>query len=238
MSNYDKFCKHYDAVMNDPKQKALFLKSLIKKRNPSATTLLELACGTGAVLQYFADDFEIFGLDLSAGMLSTASKRLPKVPLFRQDMRKFAIPRSFDAILCVYDSINHLVKFNDWCKVFARVKHHLTERGVFIFDVNTEYRLKFLAKSPIWFQQFKKNYLAMSVRGKPNGVTNWNIKVFENMGENAYRLYEENIREKAFPAVKIKLALRRHFGQVDALDAEGGLPKSNTSRIFFVCQVI
>ena len=98
MSDYDRFCKRYDAVMRDPKQKAVFLKSLIKKRNPSGTTLLELACGTGAVLQYFADDFEIFGLDLSAGMLSVARKRLPRVPLSRQDMRKFAIPRSFDTI--------------------------------------------------------------------------------------------------------------------------------------------
>jgi superfamily I DNA/RNA helicase len=161
--------------MPDPKQKAVFLKSLIKKRNPSATTLLELACGTGAVLQYFADDFEIFGLDLSLGMLSVARKRLPKVALFRQDMRKFAIPRSVDTIVCVYDSINHLVKFNDWCKVFARVKQHLNARGVFIFDVNTEHRLKALAESPVWFHRFERNYLAMSVQGKPNGLTNWNV---------------------------------------------------------------
>jgi SAM-dependent methyltransferase len=116
--------------------------------------------------QYFADDFEIFGLDPSAGMLSVAKKRLPRVPLSRQDMRKFAIPRSFDTIVCVYDSINHLPKFNDWCKVFARVKHHLNERRVFIFDVHTEYKFECLAKSPVWFQEFERNYLAMSVQGK------------------------------------------------------------------------
>ena len=55
MSNYDQFCRHYDAVMGDPKDKAEFFKSLIKKRNPSAKTVLELACGTGALLQHFAD---------------------------------------------------------------------------------------------------------------------------------------------------------------------------------------
>jgi SAM-dependent methyltransferase len=236
MSNYDKFCKHYDAVMGDPKQKAVFLKSLIKKRNPTATTLLELACGTGAVLQHFAHDFDSFGLDLSAGMLSVARKRLPKVPLFRQDMRKFSIPRSFDVILCVYDSINHLAKFNDWRKVFARVKHHLNERGLFIFDVNTEYKLKSLAESPAWMHRFNRNYLAMSVQGKPHSLTNWNIKVFENLGGDKYRLYEENIQEKAFPAGKIKIALTRHFRRVAALDPQGGRPNSKTSKIFFVCQ--
>jgi SAM-dependent methyltransferase len=236
VSNYDKFCKHYDAVMGDQKQKAVFLKSLIKKRNPTAATLLELACGTGAVLQHFAHDFDIFGLDLSAGMLSVARKRLPKVPLFRQDMRKFAVPRSFDVILCVYDSINHLAKFNDWCKVFTRVKHHLNEQGVFIVDVNTEYKLKSFAESPAWVHEFNRNYLVMSVQGKPHSLTNWNIKVFENVGRDKYRLYEENIQEKAFPARKIKIALTRYFKRVAALDPQGERPNTKTSKIFFVCQ--
>lgn len=236
MSNYDKFCKHYDAVMGDPKQKALFLKSLIKERNPSATTLLELACGTGAVLQYFADEFETFGLDVSAGMLSVARKRLPKIPLFRQDMRKFEVPRSFDAVVCVYDSINHLAKFSDWCKVFAGVKHHLNEGGVFIVDVNTEYKLKSFAESPAWVHEFNRNYLVMSVQGKPHSLTNWNIKVFENLGGDKYRLYEENIQEKAFPAGKIKIALRQYFRRVAAFDPQGERPTTKTSKIFFVCQ--
>jgi len=116
------------------------------------------------------------------------------------------------------------------------VKHHLNERGVFIFDVNNEYRLKSLAESPVWFQEFERSYLTMSVQGEPDGLTNWDIKVFENLGGDKYRLYQENIQEKAFPAVKIKVALRRYFRRVDALDPEGGTPKSKTSRIFFVCQ--
>lgn len=236
MSNYDKFCKHYDAIMRDPKQKAVFLKSLIKKRSPTATTLLELACGTGAVLRHFAGDFDVCGLDLSAGMLSVARKRLPKVPLFRQDIRKFSVPRSFDVILCVYDSINHLSNFNDWRKVFARVKHHLNERGVFIFDVNTECKLKSLTESPVWLHAFDGNYLAMSVQARPHGLTNWNIKVFENLGADKYQLYEENIQEKAFPSGKIRIALAPYFGRVAALDPQGKRPTKKTSKIFFVCQ--
>ena len=62
----------------------------------------------------------------------------------------------------------------------------------------------------------------MSVQGKPDGLTNWNIKVFENVGGDKYRL--------------IQGALRRYFRRVDALDPQGGMPKSKTSRIFFVCQ--
>jgi cyclopropane fatty-acyl-phospholipid synthase-like methyltransferase len=236
MSNYDKFYKHYDAVMGDPKQKAVFLKSLIDKWHPKATTLMELACGTGAVLQYFAHNYDVSGVDLSKGMLSIAKKRLPKASFFRQDMTQFAVPGRLDVILCVYDSINHLVHFNDWQNVFARVKHHLNAKGVFIFDVNTVYKLDSLAKSPTWFHQFEKNYLAMSVQGKPHNLTNWNIKVFENVGRNKFRLYEENIQEKAFSASKIQHALRTHFKRTLALDPQGRKPTRETPKIFFVCQ--
>jgi SAM-dependent methyltransferase len=236
MPNYDRFSKHYDAVMGDPKEKAIFLKSLIKKWNPKAMTVLELACGTGAVLQHFVHDFKASGLDLSTGMLAIARRRLPKTPLYQQDMTRFAVPGEYDAILCVYDSINHLAKFKDWQKVFALAKHHLTQKGVFIFDVNTEYKLKSLAESPTWFYPFNKNYLAMSVTMKRRNLTNWNIKVFENVGRNNFRFYEENIQEKAFSARRIKLALKPHFKQVVALDPEGNKPTGKTGKIFFVCQ--
>jgi hypothetical protein len=56
------------------------------------------------------------------------------------------------------------------------------------------------------------------------------------LGGDKYRLYQENIPEKAFPAIKIRVALKRYFRRVDALDPEGGRPKSQTSRIFFVYQ--
>lgn len=236
MSNYDKFYKHYDAVMGDPKQKAAFLKSLIDKWNPKATKLMELACGTGAVLQYFAHNFDVSGLDLSKGMLSIAKKRLPKASFFMQDMTKFAVPGRFDVVLCVYDSINHLSRFSDWQRVFARVKHHLKAKGVFIFDVNTVYKLDSLTKSPTWFHQFEKNYLAMSVQGKPHNLTNWNIKVFETLGGDKFRLYEENIQERAFPARKIQGALRRHFKRIVMLDPKGRKPTRETPKVFFVCQ--
>lgn len=234
--NYDKFCKHYDAVMGDPREKAAFLKSLIRKWNSQATTLLELACGTGAVLQYFVHDFDAAGLDISTGMLSVAQDRLPETPFYKQDMATFTIPQKFDVILCVYDSLNHLVRFREWKRLFARVKHHLNRKGIFIFDVNTEYKLKSLAKSPVWVHQFGANYLLMRVEGKRQSLTNWNIKVFENTGGDKFRFYEENIQEKAFPSGRIRAALRRQFNHVSAIDMKGKRPGKSTPKIFFICQ--
>ncbi len=236
MANYDQFYKHYDLIMGDPKKKADFLKSLIKKYNPKAKSVLELACGTGAVLKHFTSRFDTHGLDLSKGMLSVARKTLPKTQLFHQDMTKFRINKKFDAILCVFDSINHLTKFADWEKVFNHSAKHLNESGIFIFDINTEYKLKSFVKDPAWVKEFNGNYMIMDVKDEKNGLTNWDIKVFENKGKNQFTFYQENIYEKSFSVTLIRKGLEKHFKKVSIVDYEGNRPNKRSDKIIFVCQ--
>lgn len=237
MNNYDKFYKHYDAVTGDQRQKAAFLESLIRRQHPRARTLLELACGTGAVLLHLALKFDAAGLDLSRGMLRVAKKRLPHTPLYRQDMTHFKVPGKFDAILCVYDSINHLADFRDWQRVFAGARKHLNENGVFILDVNPEHILKSMARWPAQIHKCGRDYIVMKLMEQPQGLMNCNIKVFEHVGGNRFRLYEENIQEKAFPIGKIKSALGQYFKRVIAIDGKGKRPNNKTPKIFFVCQI-
>lgn len=223
--------------MGDQKQRAAFLESLIRRQHPKASTLLELACGTGAILRYLALKFDVTGLDVSHGMLRVAKKRLPHTPLYRQDMTRFKVPGKFDAILCVYDSINHLADFRDWQRVFAGVRQCLNQNGVFILDVNPEHILKSMAQEPARIHKFGKDYIAMKLTEQPHGLMNCNIKIFEHAGGNRFRLYEENIQEKAFPIGKIKAALGRYFKRIIAIDEKGKRPNGKTPKIFLVCRV-
>lgn len=222
--------------MGDQKQRAAFLESLIRSQHPKATTLLELGCGTGSVLRYLARKFDATGLDLSRGMLSVAKKRLPHIPLHRQDMTCFKLPMKFDAILCVYDSINHLADFRDWQRVFAGTWQHLNENGVFILDVNTESILKSMAREPARIHKFGRDYIAMKLMDRSHGLANCNIKVFEHAGGNKFRLYEENIQERAFPVSQVKAALGKQFKRIIAVDERGKKPTRETPKIFFVCR--
>ena len=45
MSSYDVIAQFYDSVVTDPAKKALWLEQLIRKYDPSAKSVLELACG-------------------------------------------------------------------------------------------------------------------------------------------------------------------------------------------------
>ncbi|MDH2428945.1 class I SAM-dependent methyltransferase [Sphaerisporangium sp. TRM90804] len=107
----------------------------VKERNPSASSLLDVCCGTGRNLRSFADGFEhVEGVDLSGDMLEVARKRLPDVPLHQGDMKDFSLDRRFDAVTCLFSSIGYLEdpgQLNAALRCFGR---HLNPGGVIVVE--------------------------------------------------------------------------------------------------------
>ena len=235
MTAYDIFSKHYDEVMGDRSGTAAMLDNLIKKNNPNAKTVLEIACGTGSILKYFAKKYKVYGFDISRGMLSLAKRSVPSGTFSRQNMVSFRFSERFDVILCVFDSVNHLLKFSDWIKMFTLVKEHLNKGGLFIFDMNTDFKLQKKIKSPAWVLHFGKHLMILKVLDDGNGISNWNVKVFQNISKNKYTLYEEDIREKSFPLRKVKEALKL-FRKVVIIDTSRKHPSIKSERLFFICR--
>jgi SAM-dependent methyltransferase len=234
MPAYEVFGKFYDAVMGDRSRPAKHLEKLIRSANPNARNVLELGCGTGSMLKHLQHNYDVSGLDTSSRMLSIARHKVPHANFFRQDMVDFQIDNRFDVICCVFDSINHLRRFSDWKKVFARVRRHLSPGGCFIFDINTQRKLERHIAEPPWVHRFGKNLLILSVTALPNRASNWNIKVFEHLNANRYVLHEEDIVEASFPSRKIVTALRTHFEKVRVIDPDGKRPIAKSERLFFI----
>ena len=236
MPSYEIFGKFYDAVMGDGSESAKRVAELLRASKPGATKVLELGCGTGSILKHLQVSYEVSGLDLSTKMLSIARKKVPRARLSRQDMVDFQIDEQFDAVLCVYDSINHIRRFSDWKKVFARVRQHLSPGGCFIFDINTQRKLeRHIAERP-WVHQFGSNLLIIEVTAVANHGSNWNIKVFEHVNHARYVLHEEDIVEVSFPVTKIMGALRSHFAEVRVVDPDGRRPTGKSERLFFIAK--
>jgi predicted TPR repeat methyltransferase len=213
------------------------VRSLIQKHHPEATSVLELACGTGSVLKQLDADYEVTGVDLSERMLEIAARKVPRARLIRADMTRVALDESFDVVLCVYDSINHLLKFGQWEAVFDRAHAHLHDGGLFVFDVNTERRLaSFVPQPPVtqWFGDGDLMVLDVVDGGK--GVFVWSIRVFEHLGDGSYRLHTEDIREAAFPADRIRRGLQKRFRRVWTYDEERSRPSPSSGRLHFVCR--
>lgn len=233
---YEQFSRFYDLVMGDRSSAANFTRSLIAHHKPEAKTVLELACGTGAILGFLADAYEVTGLDHSRQMLALARKRLPHIQFYRQNMTTFRIAKHFDAIVCVFDSINHLLNFAAWKKVFRQAALHLRDDGLFIFDVNTLGKLGRLAKGPVWSREFDRDLVVIKVTGGRRGIFAWDVKIFEHQTKSVYKLFHETISELAPPHKRILAALRARFKQVKVIDPGGARPSDQSERLFFVCK--
>src|SRR6202035_2181912 len=109
----------------------------IEEYSPTASSLLELGCGTGAVLHGLSAVTSLAGMDISSNMLDIARARLPGVQFIHGDISSFDLERKFDVIVCTYDVLNHLAEFDRWISCFACTGKHLAEGGLFIFDINT-----------------------------------------------------------------------------------------------------
>ena len=126
----------YDAIYSfkDYAADAARLTELIRGRNPSAHTLLDVACGTGKHLEVLQDEFEVEGLDLDDDLLGIARERLGTVPLHRGDMRDFDLGRRFDAVTCLFSAIGHAADTGELDAAVAAMARHLEPGGVLVVE--------------------------------------------------------------------------------------------------------
>ena len=238
MTSYRSFARFYDAVQGDRAEQAAFLRPLIETHHPAARTVLELACGTGSILKQLQGDYVVTGLDLSPEMLQVAREKVPEVRLIQGDMTDFDLDEHFDVLLCVYDSINHLLDFARWEELFDRADEHLNDGGILVFDVNTERRLAALCEQPPAVQWFgERHLLVVDVKRKDrDGAVTFGLHVFEHHGEGRYLLHMEDIDETSFPRERIAESLRRRFRRVTTCDRQRQRPSSASERLYFIAK--
>jgi SAM-dependent methyltransferase len=237
MATYDLLAAHYDVVTGDSATEATFIDGIIKHACGRAVTLLEVACGTGGIVARLADRYQASGLDISPRMLAVAREKLPDgTPLYLADMSNFKLDTTFDAIVCVYHGINHLLSFSHWESFFDCAYGHLNPGGTLIFDVITAHSLELMARIRQTVQQFGDNYLLIKVRASGGMLFDWEIEVYELQSSGRYALLREVIRTAWFPDDKIQKALGERFSDVTTIDSDGSVANDESeSRTWFVC---
>jgi SAM-dependent methyltransferase len=234
---YDLLAPHYDAVTGDSATEATFVDGIIEHACRGTVTLLEVACGTGDIIARLAPKYQVSGLDISPGMLAVAREKLPeRTPLYLADMSSFNLETTFDAIVCVYHGINHLLDFSDWENFFDCAYRHLNCGGLLIFDIITVRNLEMMAKVRQAVQQFGDNYLLIKVRASGELLFDWDIEVYELQPNGRYMLLREVIRTASFPHEKIRETLDERFSNVIIIDSDGSVvDDENENRTWFVC---
>jgi SAM-dependent methyltransferase len=238
VTEYDVFSRFYDAVMDDPGPRADRVLEWIQRYRPHTTSLLELGCGTGSILVRLDMVPELTGIDQSSEMLARAQAKVPRARLIEDDMRSFSLEERFDVVICVFDSLNHLLFFGDWESMFEAVHRHLVEGGLFIFDVNTVGELRRLGEEPAWVDDFDGGVAIIDVSfaedGESEGISVWDVRVFEEVGPSQYTLHGERIGELAVHLSRMRAALHTNFELLDERNERGERPTDDSVKGHFV----
>ncbi len=152
MSNEPQFTAlsaYYDRLNGaDYKKYASFIEKVFRKHGSGKESLLlDLACGTGKLTCELASrGFDMIGADISLEMLNVARDRAYDAELgvlwLCQDMREFELYGTVDAIICSLDGVSYLPEREDVLSCFKLVRNYLNPGALFIFDINSVYRLR------------------------------------------------------------------------------------------------
>ena len=137
--SYDKSARIYDLLytgtgIKDYHAETAELRRIIEEASPSAKTLLDVACGTGAHLAELREWYEVEGADLSPAMLAVAHGRLPGIQLHEANLRTLDLGGTFDVVICLFSSIGYVTDPSDMRSAVARLAAHVAPGGVLILD--------------------------------------------------------------------------------------------------------
>jgi SAM-dependent methyltransferase len=131
-----KSARFYDALygFKDYASASARLHALIRANHPSASSLLDVGCGTGRHLESLKQWYHVEGVDLNADLLDVARERCPDVPLHQGDMVDFALGRRFDVVVCLFSAIAYVRTADRMRAAVANMAAHLDDGGVLVIE--------------------------------------------------------------------------------------------------------
>lgn len=243
---YGEFAKIYDDLINEDINYDNMVSRIIEicnEHNIECKDYLDVACGTGNVTVRLAKHFkDIYAVDLSEDMLREAFNKLKenriKGKIICQDMTGMQLNRKFDLITSVLDSTNYITDEDDLEKYFSSVKEHLKDDGIFIFDVNSYYKLSEILGNNIYTYSEEDVFYTWENVFEDDMVSMF-LTFFVKQGE-LYERFEEEHFERAYKEEELESALSNcGLKVINKFDGySNNKVQANSERIVYVVKKI
>lgn len=242
---YQSFAQVYDLFMKEVPydEWAEYIEEIWGKFGCDPKLVAELGCGTGNMTTLFAKKgIEMIGIDVSEDMLSIAREKALKnnvdILYLHQDMREFELYGTVDCIISVCDSLNYITDREGLLQTFKWVNNYLNPKGLFIFDLNTEYKYKYILGENTFAENLDEAaYIWDNYYSEEDGINEYQLTLFIKQPEkDYYSKFEEIHYERMYSIEDIKSLVEEagmeFLAVYDAYTFED--PKENSDRIYFV----
>ena len=246
-SQYTSLAAYYDKLNSHVpyEQWAEFLHRTVSEfGNGTENIWLDLGCGTGAItLPLSRLGHEMIGIDISPDMLMIARDRAcdagENILWLCQDMRKFELYGTVDAIVCCLDSLNYLPSRQGLEACFRLVNNYLGPGGIFIFDVNTPYKFKniygnndYILEADGVFCGWHNEYDAH------HGSCTFDLTIFAENEDGSYDRFHEIQREYCYSDAVLRDCIAK--SGLEIIDVWSDFDRSPASeqdeRWFYICR--
>ncbi len=245
-SEYALLSEYYDRFTDDvPYERwADFFEHIFQQKKQKPEIVLDLACGTGSLTRILARrGYEMIAADQSADMLMVAMDRcadepLEKRPVFlHQSMDELDLYGTIDACVCCLDSINYVTDPEVLREAFRRIQLFLMPDALFIFDVNTRYKLERI-NGQSFVREDDDVFCVWQAQIDSDDLCHYEFDIFELNEQGAWNRYQEHHAERIYSMEFLKQLLQE-TGFVD-IELRGELsddpPGSTEDRVFFVAR--
>ncbi len=211
MSAYGALAGAYDALLADGDylRRGRAIAKALKKSPIPVARVLDLGCGTGTIACYLAaQGYRVTATDLSEEMLTEAASKameLERPPLFLcQSMPRLRLTEPVDAVVSTLDSLNYLTRPSDLRETFRRVGRYLRPGGLFLFDVNTPYKLRRMDRQ-MYMDETEESYCVWrTFFSETTRVCTYQVDLFRLRRDGPWdRDYEEH-RERAWTEEELR----------------------------------
>lgn len=245
MTPYSVLAAYYDELMADVDYagRAAYLGRVFARHGLRPGLVLDLGCGTGSLsLELSRAGMEVIGLDRSEQMLSAAAQKAGstngRVFFICQDMRGIDLYGTVDAVVCALDGINHVTSPADVVRVFEGVARFLNPGGLFVFDLNTPYKIAHVLGDNTFTYDTDDVYCVWQNSYRPRtGLCRFDLTFFEWDGA-CYRRADERFSERVYSTGHIRRMLRQAGLSLEAVYADMTLemPTDTTERAVYVAR--
>lgn len=210
--SYGEFARVYDLFMDnvDYDRWAEYLIRVLKEDQIDEGLVLELGCGTGTMTELLATaGYDMIGVDNSEEMLAEAmEKRVESghnILYLLQDMQEFELYGTVRAIVSVCDCMNYLTDIEDLKQVFKLANNYLDPKGIFVFDMNTEYKYReLLGTRTIAENREESSFIWENDYDSETKLNVYELALFLLREDGLYEKAEEVHTQRAYTLEEIK----------------------------------
>lgn len=217
---------------------------VFRRHRIKPSLVLDLGCGTGSLaLALMARGYDLIGVDNSPDMLDCAARKAKEVGkdllLLQQDITSFELYGTVGAVLASLDVLNHVTDKRQLLKTFKLVRNYLDPGGLFLFDLNSPYKLSHLLPGQTFYQvDDEVTWLWNSEWDKRRSVCTFDLTFFFADGEGRYVRQDEWQEERAWEPEEIRGMLEQSGLELLSIqDGQTyGKPAPESERLFFTAR--